>query len=97
VIVVTPYLVKPVEEADIHLPTDGFQNPTEIQRLLGNQAHDGQSNGKRPMPTAIDGSAAPAPRVGAAPAASEATTTAQASQPRREEKVANAAPGFSFK
>jgi pilus assembly protein CpaC len=97
VIVVTPYLVKPVEEADVHLPTDGFQSPTEIQRLLGNQFHDGKSNGKRPMPTAIESGAAAAPQVGAVPAGPEAATAAHATQPRREEKVANAAPGFSFK
>lgn len=98
VIVVTPYLVKPVEEADVHLPTDGFRGPTEIQRLLGNQFHDGSSGGKRPMPTAIDSSTGPAaPQVGVTPVAPDATASAQAPQPRREEKVANAAPGFSFK
>lgn len=97
VIVVTPYLVKPIEEADVHLPTDGFQNPTEVQRLLGNQFHDSQSGARRPMPTAVENGAPVAPQVGAAPATPDAATSAQAAQTRREEKVASAAPGFSFK
>lgn len=98
VIVVTPYLVRPIEESEVHLPTDGFRAPNEAQRLFGNKLHDGQSGVKRPMPSAV-GAAAPAvPQVGAAePATPEASATAQAAQPRREEKVANAAPGFSFK
>ena len=97
VIVVTPYLVRPIEEADVHLPTDGFQTPNEAQRLLGNQFHDGQSGGQRPMPSAVGGTAAVAPRVGAGEPVAPATSTAQAADQRREEKVANAAPGFSFK
>jgi pilus assembly protein CpaC len=71
VIVVTPYLVQPVDANDIKLPTDGYQSPQEIQRLLGNMASDGKSGTSRPMPSAappraggpqvsIDGSAAPA-------------------------------------
>lgn len=95
VIVVTPYLVKPIEERDVHLPTDGYRSPTEVQRLLGMQAHDGQSGGQRPMATAIGGPAAPGPQVGTVENNS-AATLAQPAQPRREEKVANAAPGFSF-
>jgi len=95
VIVVTPYLVKPIEEKDVHLPTDGFQTPGELQRLLGNQAHDGKSGGTRPMPTAVESSAAP--RVGAADPAAAAAGPIQPAQPRRDEKVAAAAPGFSFK
>ena len=96
VIVVTPYLVKPIEEADVRLPTDGFRGPNEAQRLLGNQFHDGQSGGQRPIPTTVGGASA-APQVGAAQPAPDASAQAQASQPRRDEKLANAAPGFSFK
>lgn len=93
VIVVTPYLVRPVDDKDIHLPTDGFRTPNEAQRLLGNQIHDGSSGERRPMPTAT-GTAPMAPRVGDADTGTAAT---QPGQPRREEKVASAAPGFSFK
>ena len=95
VIVVTPYLVKPIEERDVRLPTDGFQAPNEAQRLLGNQLHGNQPGVSRPMPSAVGGEAA-APRVGAA-GNDAASSAPQPAQPRREEKVANAAPGFSFK
>jgi pilus assembly protein CpaC len=65
VIVVTPYLVNPVDAHDIKLPTDGYNAPNELQRLLGNQDSAGKSGQQRPGPTA-----APAPRnvpsVGAA-------------------------------
>ena len=97
VIVVTPYLVKPIEESDVHLPTDGFRAPTEIQRLLGNQYHDGQSGGKRPVPTATGGITTAAPTVGANDTGTALSTAIAPSQPRRDEKVASAAPGFSFK
>ena len=71
VIVVTPYLVNPVDANDIKLPTDGYQSPQELQRLLGNIASDGKSETSRPMPSAappkvagpevgISGSAEPA-------------------------------------
>ncbi|WP_423140571.1 type II and III secretion system protein family protein [Parablastomonas sp. CN1-191] len=66
VIVVTPYLVNPVNASEIKYPTDGYQNASDIQRLLGNMENDGKSGAQRPMP-----SSAPAdvtgtgPRVGA--------------------------------
>lgn len=97
VIVVTPYLVNPVDDKDIHLPTDGFQAPGELQRLLGNQLHEGKSGVRRPMPSAVEGAVTVAPKIGAADAGSGAVAAAQPAQPRREEKVASAAPGFSFK
>jgi pilus assembly protein CpaC len=52
VIVVTPYLVNPVNANDIVLPTDGFQSPNDLQRLLGHMESDGVTGGRRPMPTA---------------------------------------------
>ena len=52
VIIVTPYLVTPVNANDIVLPTDGYQSPQEIQRLLGNMGSDGKSGATRPMPRA---------------------------------------------
>lgn len=51
VIVVTPYLVKPVNANDIALPTDGYLKPTEYQRLLELREADGVSGGTRPAPT----------------------------------------------
>jgi pilus assembly protein CpaC len=55
VIVITPYLVNPVDAADIKLPTDGLQQPDELQRVLGNKLTDGKSETLRPMPTAATG------------------------------------------
>ena len=51
VIVITPYLVKPVNNAsDIALPTDGARAPSDIDRvLLGTLSASG--GGKRPVPT----------------------------------------------
>ena len=59
VIVVTPYLVKPVNANDIRLPTDGYLKPTEYQRLLQYREADGVSGGSRPMPTATGDGLAP--------------------------------------
>ncbi|MFM2279882.1 MAG: hypothetical protein RLZZ444_2113 [Pseudomonadota bacterium] len=60
VIIVTPYLVNPVNANDIKLPTDGYQSPNMAQQLLTNQISDGKSGGDRPKPsTAPDATAAP--------------------------------------
>ncbi|KQM20662.1 secretion system protein [Novosphingobium sp. Leaf2] len=49
VIIVTPYLVQPVNaSSQIALPTDGFNSPNELQRILGNMDSDGVSGAKRP-------------------------------------------------
>lgn len=65
VIVVTPYLVKPVNASDIKLPTDGYQNANMAQQILGNQENAGKSGASRPGPTAgPDQNGAPPPRVG---------------------------------
>ncbi len=50
VIVVTPYLVKPVSANEIKLPTDGYQDASDLQRLLLNQQTDGVTGGDRPKP-----------------------------------------------
>ena len=64
VIVVTPYLVNPVNANDIKLPTDGYNNPNELQRVFGNQESNGKSGQQRPMPSASPDQGAPPPRVG---------------------------------
>ena len=100
VIVVTPYLVKPVNDRDIVLPTDGFRSPNDAQRLLRNMDNDGESGeaGRRPGPVTAEeaANAAAFPQVSqSTPAANGA---AQPDQPRRNERTAEAvAPGFSFK
>ncbi len=102
VIVVTPYLVNPVNAAEIKLPTDGFQSPNDIQRLFGNMENDGKSGAVRPGPTAADGDGATGPTVGALaiPAPPEMLADQRkAKRPRKGDKQAAAAavPGFSLK
>ncbi|MDB5715533.1 MAG: type and secretion system protein family protein [Sphingomonadales bacterium] len=50
-IIVTPYLVKPVSAATVHLPTDGLKNPTDLSNFLLGQDFSGKSGGQRPKPT----------------------------------------------
>lgn len=89
VIVVTPYLVNPVDAGDIKLPTDGFNAPNDLQRLLGNMASDGVSGAKQPAPS--PGSAPAAPSVGGEARASEGKGSKDAAA------SAGARPGFSMK
>ncbi|MFO6445803.1 type II and III secretion system protein family protein [Erythrobacter sp. NE805] len=102
VIIVTPYLVKPVDAKDIKLPTDGFHSANEFEQLLGYQNNAGKSGEQRPLPRAADGDA-PEPKVSAAdpaaiiPSAPEKPRRAE-KKSRRGEKSASvaAAPGFSL-
>ncbi|MCW2348980.1 pilus assembly protein CpaC [Sphingobium sp. B1D7B] len=50
VIIVTPYLVRPVDARQIALPTDGYRSADDAQRILGGQIHDGRSGDARPTP-----------------------------------------------
>ncbi len=49
-IVVTPYLVKPVPASSIVLPTDGYKAPSELGRIFGGEMYKG-SGERRPVPT----------------------------------------------
>ena len=52
VIVITPYLVNPVSESEIKLPTDGFNTPNDLERILLNKDADSSGkNNERPGPT----------------------------------------------
>jgi pilus assembly protein CpaC len=84
-IIVTPYLVKPVSASAIRLPTDGYKAPTDFERVVGGQTFSGKSGGTRPQPTL-------APPVNAPPGALSAPAAPQA--PKAD---GDAAPGFSFK
>jgi pilus assembly protein CpaC len=99
VIVVTPYLVQPVDANEIKLPTDGYQAPNEIQRIFGNMQSDGKTGAERPKPheaAPSQQSTAPAPKVGdAAPAAGEAPVAPKAAKTAKSD--AGAQPGFSLK
>lgn len=96
VIVVTPYLVNPVDGNQIVLPTDGFSAPNDLQRLLGNMKNDAANAGARPGPQAAP--LAPAPAVGsplgvAAPPAQQPGKKTKPS--KRGDRASTAAPGFA--
>jgi len=101
VIIVTPYLVKPVNGNDIKLPTDAFQNANELQRLLLNQETDGISGGDRPKPSVEGQSDTPkGPEIGSL--GQQPAVPAPAPKPTKKKKLARkgnsspASPGFSF-
>lgn len=64
-IVVTPYLVKPVSANQIVMPTDGTKSATDLQRVLLGKNGDGKSGGDRPKPTMAPASTRVSPSVGA--------------------------------
>jgi pilus assembly protein CpaC len=108
VIIVTPYLVKPVSANQIVLPTDGYKSPTDAERILGGQSFSGKSDFERPKPTM----AAPVtagPAVSALPAnpvkeqsadrhdrASAPPKPVASSKKSAKGTTASADPGFSF-
>jgi pilus assembly protein CpaC len=84
VIVITPYLVAPVDDRDVRLPTDAVKTPNIIQEVLGNMVSDG-TDSTRPLPAA-----AATPKAGqpeAAPGQRPAARSAGAPGP---------APGFNL-
>jgi pilus assembly protein CpaC len=107
VIVVTPYLVNPVDSSEIKLPTDGFKTSTALQQFLGHMESDGVTGGDRPKPTETPGTVqsngpkvgaldAPLPDAAGAPAA-PAAAPKKANRPARNRQAsADAAPGFSI-
>lgn len=94
VIVVTPYLVQPVSDREIRLPTDGYNAASAADQFLLNRSHDGESGGSRPMPRAVE--AAPNnPSVSLIDQDGEALAGGEPSGP--DERSADAtAPGFSL-
>ena len=95
VIVVTPYLVKPVNANDIRLPTDGFRSPNELQRHLLYRENDGISGAERPKPTARTTTSNAAPRVSGMDKSNQQPAQ-PAEQPRQAARSEDAVPGFSF-
>ena len=65
VIVITPYLVKPVNANEIVLPTDGYQAPTDASSgCCSVRWQSGKSGEQRPKPMMATPSAPP-PSIGA--------------------------------
>jgi pilus assembly protein CpaC len=91
VIVVTPYLVKPMNASDVRLPTDGFRNANIGQGLLLQQGNDGISGKGGEMPRRAPGSPTP---VTPGPQAANALPVVAANG--KSGKPGKAAPGFSF-
>lgn len=95
VIMVTPYLVRPVSANQIALPTDGYKQTPDASRLLMGKNFSGKTGEQRPMPRSADPVTA-GPTIGAVEPQPRART-----EPRKDAKdgkAANAAadPGFSF-
>jgi pilus assembly protein CpaC len=100
VIIVTPYLVRPVSANRLALPTDGYRNPDEAQRLLIGQDNASRTGEQRPGPTAAQPRTV-APGIGAVGDAAPARPPVrearrQPAQPARQEGSASAQPGFNF-
>lgn len=88
-IVITPYLVKPVSDSEIRLPTDGLHSPTDLERILLNKTISNKGDG-RPMPTV-----APEGATGPGIGSSNATIPAPAGKAEIKSAAAEG-PGFSF-
>jgi pilus assembly protein CpaC len=100
VIIVTPFLVKPVSASDIKLPTDGYHTASEFQQLLGFQEHAGKSGESRPVPTAAEPEA-PAPGISRvnpddAMRGGSAARTAKKPTSKKKRSAQAAKPGFSL-
>lgn len=90
-IVITPYLVKPVSESEIVLPTDGLNTPNDLERALLGQVTSDKGEKSRPMPTI-------APAAPSGPEMGSVSDSAPA-LPKKSGKAtaqASSAPGFSF-
>lgn len=106
VIIVTPYLVKPVTAGSIALPTDGFKTATDLERVLLGRTQSGQSGGERPKPTMAPPATVVGPTIGDLSPNSMPTlplkapgqqSQAQAtrSDKKKRTETANVTPGFS--
>ena len=90
-IVITPYLVKPVSDSEIVLPTDGLNTPNDLERVLLGQVTTEKGEKTRPMPTVV-----PVP-----PSGPDLGSVSNAAPPlpKKSSRVtaqASSAPGFSF-
>lgn len=90
-IVITPYLVKPVSDSEIILPTDGLHTPNDLERVLLGKVTKDNGDKSRPMPSV-------APEAPGGPAMGSVSDAAPG-LPRKPGKAtaqASSAPGFSF-
>jgi pilus assembly protein CpaC len=95
VIVVTPYLVRPVDDSEIALPTDGLHMPNALEQWLGNVDNKGVSGERRPMPTS--NSDAPPPEVSLIDQGTPELAADRRGDTTEEQVAAAATPGFSIR
>lgn len=101
VIIITPYLVKPMNANDVKLPTDGYKAPTDLERVLLGQLNGLGKAEDRPKPSMAPGTtvAPPAPSLGAAapPTAAPALPAgAPVAKAGSRKGAPSPAPGFSI-
>lgn len=101
VIVITPYLVKPVDsQSRIALPTDAYSTPGDVERVLMGQLQGQRRPDPRPVPTmAPQGPARPAIGLSAPVPVAPGTDAIEPVQPAPRKGGRNArpaAPGFSI-
>jgi pilus assembly protein CpaC len=90
VVIVTPYLVEPVNANDIALPTDGFRSSTDIERVLLGKIESGKAGEKRPVPTMAPPAQTIAPAVRGVGSLAPAKAPKPGKQPQPQ-----VGPGFS--
>lgn len=96
VIIVTPFLVRPVNDTEIALPTDGFRAPNAAEQFFLNSENASVPGETRPMPRA-EGAAAPTPEVSFNGQSSVPLASDNRLQPGDGAERAEAAtPGFSI-
>jgi pilus assembly protein CpaC len=101
VIIITPYLVKPVNAGQIALPTDGFRTATDFERVVLDQQQSSRSGEQRPKPVAVPPRTI-APGMGPVsqanvPAPAVPAPAKQVQQKAtRPAQTASATPGFTF-
>jgi pilus assembly protein CpaC len=90
-IVITPYLVKPVSDSQIILPTDGLHSTNDLERIIMGKVTENKGDKARPMPS-IAPAVSSGPEMGAV---SEAAPTLS-NKPQAQASAAPSGPGFSF-
>ncbi len=90
-IVVTPYLVKPVSDSEIKLPTDGIHTPNDLERILLGKTTSAKGSNVRPMPS-VSPDAPAGPDFASVSMAEPASSKSGKSKPAK----ASDEPGFSF-
>jgi pilus assembly protein CpaC len=94
VIVVTPYLVNPVDGNQIVLPTDGFNTANDLQRILGNKTNGNSDSAASSYPQAAPSSTV-APTSDPAVGALAPQPSKKGKSSKRAAEANTAAPGFA--